>query len=230
MRSIMDEPIDPKDEKKLQELDKQSTREIRSAKRDVGQAMESQRQALQMQADGFSIEQIAEALGYSASQISYLLGVKVDVGSPEQVLQESLRTLVSLIPVADAQYRVSPTLSYAQALTGFISATKDIVGQLYELQDKEAVFKTLVVEVMQPFCRQMIKSFSDEARSLVQEDMDIPSSPRREESVNKIARTMGTKFNEGYREYVEKLSTILGVSDEMRARVLVGLNNKDRPA
>jgi hypothetical protein len=224
----MDEPLDPKDEKKLMELEKQSSREIKAVKRDVAQAMESQRQALQMQSDGFSIEQIAEALGYSSSQISYLLGAKVELGSPEQVLQESLRTVVSLIPVADAQYRVSPTLSYAQALTGFIAAAKDIVGQIYELQDKEALFKTLIMEVLQPFCRGMIKSFSDEARSLIQEDMGEISSVRREETVSKTARTMGTKFQEGYREYVEKLSAILGVSDEMRARVLVGLN-KDKP-
>jgi hypothetical protein len=228
MRKIMDEPLDPKDEKKLLELEKQSTKEIKAVKRDVAQAMESQRQALQMQADGFSVEQIAEALGYSSSQISYLLGTKVEVGSPEQVLQESLRTVVSLIPVADAQYRVSPTLSYAQALTGFISAAKDIVGQMYELQDKESMFKTLIVEVLQPFVRQMIVSFSDEARGLSQEEMGETGSARREEAVNKLARTMGTKFQEGYREYVEKLSTILGVSDDMRARVLVGLN-KDKP-
>jgi hypothetical protein len=216
------------DESKLVELDRQSTKEIKAVRRDVAQAMESQRQALQMQVDGFSVEQIAEALGYSPAQISYLLGAKVEVGSPEQVLQEALRTLISLIPVADAQYRVSPTLSYAQALTGFITTSKDIIAQMYELQDKEALFKTLIIEVFQPFCRQLIKVFSDEAKTLLREDVGEPGSQRREDETAKLARTMGTNFQESYREYVEKLSSILGVSEETKGRVLVGVA-KDRP-
>ena len=222
---------DDEDRKRLEDLEKKSTKEIKSARRDVSVAIEAQRQALQMQVDGFSIEEIATSLGYAPAQISYLLGVKVDVGSPEQVLQESLKTLVSLIPVADAQYRVSPTLSYAQALTGFISATKDVIQQMYDLQDKEELFKTIIIEVMQPFTRSMIKSFSDEAKGFVQEDLGDPSTQRREEAVNKIARTIGTKFQESYRENVEKMSTLLGVSDDVRARVLVGLaKDPARPA
>ena len=214
------------DKKKLSELDKKSTVEIQAARRDISAAVESQRQAFQMQQDGFSVEQIASALGYNPSQINYLLGAKVEIGSPEQVLQESLKTIVSLIPVADAQYRVCPTLSFAQALTGFVTSAKDIIEKMYELQNKEAMFKSVLVEVLQPFCRAMIMSFSNEAKNIIAEDLGEPNSARREEEVAKIARLLGTKFQENYREYVEKLATIFGVSNDIKAKIMLGLTSK----
>ena len=95
------------------EKDREVRKELTSLKNINVSALEAQQQAIQMLRDGFTTGQIAEALGYSIDVINNFTQMKVEVGSPEEVLQESLRTIVSLIPIAEAQYRQRPAATFA---------------------------------------------------------------------------------------------------------------------
>jgi DNA-binding CsgD family transcriptional regulator len=78
---------------------------------DLTKAPDTKKKVLQMKADGFTTEQIALAFGYSEAQIAYVLDEPQDAGTPEQILQDALKTLVSLVPLAESTYRTAPSWS-----------------------------------------------------------------------------------------------------------------------
>ena len=180
-------------------------------------ALEAQQTALRMVKDGFSTEQIAEALGYSVDIINNFIQLKVEVGSPEEVLQESLRTIVSLIPIAEAMYRAKPAATYAYTLTGFIESARSIIDQAYNLRSKEDIYRNIVAKVLQPFCREMVKSMLNEVGTLKGLDSNIEENELKNFSTN-----LGKKFQECYRKSTEDLAIVLGVSPDARARIING--------
>jgi len=191
--------------------------ELTSLKNINVSALEAQQTALQMMKDGFTSEQIAEALGYSVKVINSFTQASVEVGSPEEVLQESLRTVLSLIPIAEAQYREKSTATYAYTLTAFIESARSIIAQAYTLKTKEDQFRTILAKVLQPFCREMIKSMLGEVGNL-----NCPEAELKTFSTN-----LGKKFQENYRKSTEELGNVLGVSPDARARIIVGAEEQD---
>lgn len=181
-------------------------------------ALEAQQTALQMMKDGFNTEQIAEALGYSVKVINSFTQAAVEVGSPEEVLQESLRTILSLIPIAEAQYREKPAATYAYTLTAFIESARSIIAQTYTLKTKEDQFRTILAKVLQPFCREMIKSMLGEVGLLNSNSSGAIS----ESDLKTFSTNLGKKFQECYRKSTEDLGNVLGVSPDARARIIVG--------
>ncbi len=199
------------------EIEVKDIRDLASLKTLSVSALEAQQMALQMVKDGFTTEQIAEALGYSVDVIHNFTHMVVDLGSPEEILQESLRTITSLIPIAEAQYREKPVATYAYTLTAFIESARSLIDQTYSLKAKEDVYKKVLAKVLQPFCREMIKAMLSEVSSL--------NAARVNEDELKIFSTnLGKKFQECYRKATEDLSSVLGVSTAVRAKILNGDN------
>ena len=124
--------------------DKEARKELSNIKNLQVSALEAQQQALAMAKDGFTSEEIAEALGYNVSVINNFTQIAVEVGSPEEVLQESLRCILSLIPIAEAQYREKPAATFAYTLTGFIESARTIIAQMYDLKGKETVYRNII--------------------------------------------------------------------------------------
>jgi hypothetical protein len=184
-------------------------------------ALEAQQTAMQMVKDGFTTEQIAEALGYSVKVIQNFTQSIVEVGSPEEVLQESLRTIVSLIPIAEAMYRERPSATYAYTITGFIESARSIIAQAYTLKSKEDTFRGILAKVLQPFCRDMVKAMLGEVGVLKGLDSNIDESELKNFSTN-----LGKKFQESYRKATEDLGLVLGVSPDARARIISGTDNE----
>lgn len=182
-------------------------------------ALEAQQRALQMVKDGFTPEQIAEALGYSVSVINNFTNISVDIGSSEEIIQESLRTIVSLIPIAESQYRERPTTTNAYALTSFIESARSLIDQSYTLKSKEDVYKNIVAKILQPFCREMITSMISEVGVL-------NSTTKTEEDLKMFSTNLGKKFQEAYRKTTEDLSNVLGVSSDARAKILSGTESE----
>jgi len=180
-------------------------------------ALEIQQIAIQMIKDGFTTEQIAESLGYSVNVINNFTQMSVEVGSPEEVLQESLRTITSLIPIAEAQYRERPAATYAYTLTAFIESARSLIAQADTLKDKEAVYRSILAKVLQPFCREMIKSMLGEIGVFKNKHTEIP-----EEDLKLLSTNLGKKFQECYRKSTEDLSVVLGVSPSAHTRILTG--------
>jgi len=183
-------------------------------------ALEMQQTALQMLKDGFTTEQVAEALGYSVNVINNFTQLKVEVGSPEEVLQESLRTIISLIPIAEAQYRERPAATYAYTLTAFIESARSIIAQAYTLKTKEETYRSVLARVLQPLCREMIKSMLGEV-SILKSGTNIA-----EEDLKTFSTNLGKKFQECYRKSTEDLGLVLGVSPDARARILSGTDEQ----
>ena len=197
--------------------DREIRQELTSLKHINVGALESQQVALQMIKDGFTTEQIAESLGYSVNVINNFTQMSVDVGSPEEILQESLRTITSLIPIAEAQYREKPAATYAYTLTAFIESARSLIAQADTLKDKEAVYRSILAKVLQPFCREMIKSMLGEIGIFKSKYSEIP-----EEEFKILSTNLGKKFQECYRKSTEDLSLVLGVSPSARTRILNG--------
>ena len=119
-------------------------------------ALEAQQIALQMANDGYTTEQIGTALGYSADVIANFTQNMVAVGSSEEVMQEGLKRIVSLIPIAEAQYRERPSTSNAYAVTNFMESARSIVEQLCAMKDKETIYQNVFAKILRPFCREMV--------------------------------------------------------------------------
>ena len=183
-------------------------------------ALEAQQTAVQMLKDGFTTEQVAEALGYSVNVINNFTQLKVEVGSPEEVLQESLRTIISLIPIAEAQYRERPAATFAYTLTAFIESARSIIAQAYTLKTKEETYRSVLARVLQPLCREMIKSMLGEV-SILKSGTNIA-----EEDLKTFSTNLGKKFQECYRKSTEDLGQVLGVSPDARARILSGTDEQ----
>jgi len=186
-------------------------------------ALEMQQTALQMAKDGFNSEQIAEALGYSVDVINNFIQLKVELGSPEEVLQESLKTIVSLIPIAEAQYRQRPAATYAYTLTGFIESARSIIAQAYTLKSKEDTYRSVLAKVLQPFCREMIKAMLGEVATLKSLNAGEAIT---EEDLKTFSTNLGKKFQESYRKGTEDLGLVLGVSPDARARIISGADEQ----
>lgn len=199
--------------------DKKELQELTSLKNINVSAFEAQQTALQMSKDGFTSEQIAEALGYSVKAINNFTQMQVEVGSPEEVIQEGLRTVLSLIPIAEAQYRERPAATYAYTLTGFIESARSLIAQAYTLKSKEDTYRTILAKVLQPLCREMIKSMLGEV-GILNGNATIGESELKTFSTN-----LGKKFQECYRKSTEDLASALGVSPDARARILSGSND-----
>jgi hypothetical protein len=200
--------------------DKIEIKELSTLKNSQISALEAQQQALQMLKDGFTTEQIAEALGYSVRVIDNFTQADVEVGSPEEVLQESLRCILSLIPIAEAQYRERPAATFAYTLTGFIESARSIIAQMYDLKGKETVYRNIVAKVLQPFCREMIKAMLGEVSTLNR--LVETSEGITEADLKNFSTNLGKKFNESYRKSTEDLGNVLGVAPDVRSRILSG--------
>lgn len=170
------------------------------------------KQIVDMAKDGWTTEQIATALGYSEQHITIIMGEKFELGTPEQVLQEALKTAVALIPVADTVYRIHTSCDNAMALTNFISTAQAIVKDLNSLKDKEAIYQEMIQKVLQPLTRRMIKELMLEVRSA--------SDPLNKEE---FATNLGIKFQEAYRKAAEEMATVIGISSGEKARALAGV-------
>lgn len=177
--------------------------------------LEETQKAQLMKKDGYSVDQIAEALGYTPTVIESILDERMELGSPEEILQESLKRILSLVPIAEAQYRNRPTTGNAYALTSFLDSTKGLIEQLYTLRGKEEIYRNVLLKVLQPFCRTLIKAMLAEVTNLKTED---PYA--NDETLKTFSTNLGKKFQEGYRKASEDLAVTLGVNADARARVL----------
>lgn len=166
-----------------------------------------------------SVEQIAGVVGVEPEQLAIALSASA-VDSPEYVLQDCLRTLTELIPIAVTEYRSAPKFSNSQALTGLITSARELIQEIYDMKDNEELFQKLLVEVLQPFCRNMIKDLIEGVGGLMQADLGEVGSNKRRDELSSFSRNIGARFNESYREYNEKLASLLGVSPEARARIM----------
>jgi len=172
-------------------------------------AFEAQQLALQMANDGYTTEQIGTALGYSADVIANFTQNVVTIGSSEEVMQEGLKRIVSLIPIAEAQYRERPSTSNAYAVTNFMESARSIVEQLCDMKDKEAIYQNVLTKILRPFCRDMVKAMMSEISEL-----NKSINPDEVDLLSKLSINMGKKFQECYRKSIEDLATELGVSAE----------------
>jgi transcriptional regulator with XRE-family HTH domain len=182
-----------------------------------GVVLEETQKAQLMKKDGYTTEQIAEALGYTPTIIESVLEEKMELGSPEEILQESLKRVLSLIPIAEAQYRNRPTTGHAYALTSFLDSTKGLIEQLYSLRGKEEMYRSILLKVLQPFCREMVKCMLAEVTNLKGDD---PYAS--DEVLKRFSTNLGKKFQEAYRKSSEDLAGALGVNSDAKARVLSG--------
>lgn len=186
-------------------------------------ATDQQAMAIKMREDGFSNSEIAAALGYTTDQINLLLKEKVELGSPEDILQECLKTVVSLIPLADASYRAAPVGFNASSLTGFIDTARNLINEIYSLKTKEETYKQVVIKVLEVFCRDMVKVLLNEVAQLKEKDLSQPK--KLEDEITKFSLSVGKRFQECYRKSREDLGDVLGVGPDARARINIGLNN-----
>jgi hypothetical protein len=173
-------------------------------------SFEMQQTALRMFKDGFTTEQIAESLGYSVKAINNFTQMSVDVGSPEEIIQESLRTILSLIPIAEAQYRERPAATFAYTLCGFIESARALIAQADALKDKEFVYRNILAKVLQPFCREMVQSMLAEVAILSSKEKYD------NDTLKTFATNLGKKFQEGYRKATEDVANVLGVPPGVR--------------
>lgn len=172
-------------------------------------ALEVQQIAIQMAKDGYTTEEIGTQLGYSADIIANFIQTSVALGSPDEVMQEGLKRIVSLIPIAEAQYRERPSTSNAYAVTNFMESARSIVEQLCAMKDKETIYQNVLTKILRPFCREMVKAMMSEVAELKK-----TINPDDIELLSKISLNMGKKFQECYRKSIEDLATELGVSAE----------------
>lgn len=195
----------------------QKIRDLTALKNINVSALEAQAMALQMTKDGYTTEQIGTALGYSPDVIANLIQQTVVLGSPEEILQEALKRIVSLIPIAEAQYRTKPAATFAYTLTGFIESARTIIDQIHTLKGKEESYRAIVAKVLQPLCREMIKSMMGEVGSL---KILTDAGAINEEDLKRFSTSLGKKFQECYRQSTESLGNVLGVSPDVRAKTL----------
>jgi len=136
--------------------------------------------------------------------------MSVDVGSPEEIIQESLRTILSLIPIAEAQYRERPAATFAYTLCGFIESARALIQQANTLRDKESVFRNILAKCLQPFCREMVQSMLAEVAVLSSKEKYD------NDTLKTFATNLGKKFQEGYRKATEDVANVLGVPPGVR--------------
>jgi hypothetical protein len=194
--------------------DREVRQELTSLKHLNISALESQQAAIQMAKDGFTTDQIAEALGYDAKVIENFTQASVELGSPEEVLKESLRTVVSLIPIAESMYREKPAATYAYTLCGFIESARLLIQQTNALKDKEVLYRNILAKCLQPFCREMVKSMLAEVAVL-----NNKPNINNDEELKAFSTNLGKKFQECYRKATEELATSLGVSANLKDKI-----------
>jgi len=195
-----------------------------AAKKDspkINDVMDQMGTVRQMKEDGFTASEIATTLGFAEEHIKWLIEEKVDVGTPEAILQENLRYVCSLIPIADLVYRSKPTFSNAQALSNFISTSKSIIDHMNGLREKDVLYKTIIEKCLQATVRTMIKEMMTECKALINaESLD---GELRDAALQAFSKNMGSKFQEAYRKATEDLAVIIKVSSEEKARTLAGI-------
>jgi hypothetical protein len=177
--------------------------------------------------NGSSVEDIAVSLGIAPEHITGLIGEKVEVGTPESVLQNNLETVISLIPLAKQSYREFPSQKNAQALTDFVRCSKELIEQLQMIADKDALYMTLIQKIVQPLLRSLIKEMMSEVQSLNNDETLIDKDSLKKE-LSSFSRNIGIKSKDYYRKYVEDLGEVLGVSIDSKIRILSTLFQDDK--
>jgi len=208
--------------KSLEQANKNQKKELDHLRNIDKDILEKQAVALKMRKDGFTIEQVAEALGYPANSIATLLEERVELGSPEEILRECLKTVISLVPLAEAQYRAMPTVSNQSSLTSFIRSGQDLIETIYQLREKEETFRVLIQRILQPMCRQMCKHLIEESKGAMEGRYPKIKLEYLEEVVTDLSSNLATQFKEEYRKSIEELSEVLGVSNDAKARIIAG--------
>lgn len=190
---------------------------------DVSKMPDLKKQVEKMHKDGYTTAQMAAAFGYEEAQILFLLDETQDMGTPEQILQESLKTLWSLVPLAESTYRNNPSFQNSLALTGFIDSTKGVISELYQLKDKEEIYRVIVQKVVEPTIRGMISDMMVEFRFYSKSLDGNLHQEKLADELQKAAMNIGKKFDEAYRRANELLANIIGLNADAKARVLASL-------
>lgn len=201
------------------------TKLIKSA--DLSKIPETKDKVVKMQKEGFTTEQIGVALGFPSDQIGLLLEDKVELGTPEQIMQASLKTLISLIPIADRTYREDPKSNNALAITGLIDSAKGIIQELYHMKDKEETYRVMIQKIVQPILRSMISEMMAEFRDYAKTFEENPMKPKLQDDLQQAAMNIGKKFDEAYRRSNEALAMIIGINPDAKMRVLAALSLAD---
>lgn len=188
---------------------------------DLTKMPDIKKKVYKMREDGFTTAQIASALGFEENKISLLLEERTELGTPEQILQECLKTLVDLVPLAEAEYRHDPTFHKSLALTGMIDSCKNVIAELYQLKDKEDVYRVIIQKVIQPIIRGMISDMMAEFRFLNKNLEDAPEKAH--DHAQNTAINIGKKFDESYRRATELLASIIGLNQDAKARALASI-------
>jgi len=205
----------------------QETKKEKEAKRKTGDfVLEQQMKARQMFKEGFSTEEIAVALGFGDQHLAMLLDAELELGGPEQILQENLKKVVSLITLSEAMYRDYPSRSNSESVVSFISTAQSLITDLYSLKDKEESFKVIVHKVLQVLIRDMIKAMMEEVKRLHESEAGKTLRPE----LAKMSSALGVKFDEAYRKSTERLAEIIGISAEAKTKSLAVTTDEDKNA
>src|SRR5690606_18642134 len=99
----------------------------------------------------------------------------------------------------DSTYRSAPSFHNSLALTGLIDSTKGVISELYQLKDKEEIYRVIVQKVVEPTIRGMISDMMTEFRHYAKSLDGNPLEGKLAEELQKTAMNIGKKFDEAYR-------------------------------
>lgn len=194
---------------------------------DINSMPELKEKVLKLSEGGFTANQIAAALGFDEEQIKWCLEDKPELGTAEEILQTGLKTLVALIPLADATYRQHPSFHNSMALTGLIDSSRSVLQDLTNLKDREETFAIVLQQVLQPMMRQMIGDLMDQFRFFSKSFDGLQEKSKLELDLQSVALNVGKKYDEAYRRASDVLAELLNVNPDAKMRVQASMALSD---
>lgn len=118
----------------------------------------------------------------------------------KRLMQDSLRMIVSLIPVAENAYRSRPSQSNAYALNSYLSSSRELIADLEAMDDRGAIAERITNGLLFDYSRDIMQQIIYAFQMLPEE---IAPSLSREEDVQNI-RNKVTRNLRGVAQYIEE--------------------------
>ena len=138
--------------------------------------------------------------------------------APEQphnvILKHHLNTIFKILPGAEDYAIRSPKMSNVYAVTALLSASRDILDDIRDLQDPGEMYARMVTELFEPLTTKVLEILTinlNNSRGSIRQLLDQKDHTKLDTIMNTALKNIGTEMQGSLQTHLSLLKEMLGV-------------------
>ena len=165
--------------------------------------------------EGLSPLEISKELGFETIEP---YGGVVPTPDTNQItlLKHHLNTVLTLLPVAEMNARLYPSMNNIYAVTALIGASREVMDDINNRMDPGEQYARLVKEIMEPLTTSFLTVLTTNISEMRGQARDITQEGKvgvLETLINTALKNTGSEMQNALVKHLEKLQQMLGVSE-----------------